>query len=395
MKRVTMFVWNNFVNDARVLRESTALTEMGYEVTVIAKKEMDELHLASSEQVAPKLYVNRPLKIELPKRLQKKLKSKILNKHLPNTLEMFKMILLGRSQKADVYHSHDLNTLLQGIASAKLRRDKKPLIYDSHEVQTSRTHYSFEKIYRLERFLLKFVDHVIVENDTRADYHKSLYGTRPTPIHNYSELYDIDKVEAFPLKETYGIPSNEKIVLYQGGMQEGRGLFKLLDAFKNIKGARLLMIGDGKERLNLIRYHRQLGMEGKVIFINRVPYKELRRYTKTADIGVQVLENTNFNHYSASSNKLFEYIMAHAPVIGSKLPEIEAVIEGEGVGLVVEAGSTDELREKLQKLIEDEDLRTRFKKNTEKVKMKYNWNNEKENLVGVYKNIKDKRVLKS
>ncbi|MFC3420077.1 glycosyltransferase [Salinicoccus hispanicus] len=387
MKKVTMFVWNNFVNDARVLREATALTEAGYEVTVIAKKEMDELHLASSETVAPHVYVNRPLKVELPKFIQRKVKSTILTKHAPNMLEMFKMMMLGRQNNADIYHSHDLNTLLQGIASAKLRLKRKPLIYDSHEVQTSRTHYSFDRIYRLEGFLLKFVDHVIVENDTRANYHKRLYKDRPTPVHNYSEFYDIDAVEAYPIREEYGIGKDVKIVLYQGGMQEGRGLFKLLDAFKDIEGARLIMIGDGKERLNLIDYHKCLEMENKVIFIERVPYKELRRYTKSADIGIQFLENTNFNHYSASSNKLFEYIMAHVPVIGSKLPEIEAVIETEQVGLTVEPESTRGLKTTIEKLIENDEWRLSFKENTKKAKLKYNWNEEKGVLKQVYRKI--------
>src|SRR5690625_3023323 len=208
MKQITMFVWNNFVNDARVLREATALTEMGYRVTVIAKKEMDEQHLPSAETVAPGVIVNRQLKLELPKRIQRRIKSSVLNKHIPNMLEMLKMMALSRKQNADVYHSHDLNTLLQGIAGAKLRRNRRPLIYDSHEVQTSRTHYSFEKIYRLEKFLLKFVDHVIVENDTRADYHRRLYKKRPTPVHNYSEYYDIDQVEAFPMSDEFNIPDS-------------------------------------------------------------------------------------------------------------------------------------------------------------------------------------------
>lgn len=35
-KKVCMFVWNHFTNDARVLRECTALTEEGYEVDLIA-----------------------------------------------------------------------------------------------------------------------------------------------------------------------------------------------------------------------------------------------------------------------------------------------------------------------------------------------------------------------
>lgn len=35
-KKVTMFVWNDFYNDSRVLRECTALTEANYQVNLIA-----------------------------------------------------------------------------------------------------------------------------------------------------------------------------------------------------------------------------------------------------------------------------------------------------------------------------------------------------------------------
>ncbi|CAD2078593.1 glycosyl transferase [Jeotgalicoccus coquinae] len=384
MKKVTMFVWNNFVNDARVLREASALADTGYKVTIIAKKELSEMHLLSSEKISEGVFVNRPLKLELSERITGRIKSSVITKHIPNMLLMFKMIMLGRKYDTDVYHAHDLNTLIQGIVSAKLRLNRKKLIYDSHEVQTSRTHYSFDKIYKIEKFLLNFTDAVIVENETRAHYHNDLYKELPAAVHNYSELYEIDEVEAFPLKAEYDIPEDKKVVLYQGGMQDGRGLFKLLEAFTETEGAVLFMIGDGKERQNLIKYHKELALEKKVIFIDRVPYKDLRRYTKAADIGIQFLENTNFNHYSASSNKLFEYIMAHVPVIGSKLPEIERVIEEEKVGLTVEEGNAGELAGALSRLINDDELRMEFKKNTSLAKQKYNWENEKEILTGLY-----------
>ena len=384
MKKVTMFVWNNFMNDARVLREASALADLDYTVTVIAKKELTEIHLPSSEEVRERVFVNRPLKLELPEKITDKIKSSILTKHIPNMLLMFKMILLGRKYDTDIYHAHDLNTLIQGIVCAKLRLKRKTLIYDSHEVQTSRTHYSFDKIYKIEKFLLNFTDEVIVENKTRADYHHDLYKELPAAVHNYSELYDIDEVKTFPLRKEYNIPANKKVVLYQGGMQDGRGLFKLLEAFVNIEDAVLFMIGDGKERQNLISYHKKLALQNKVIFIERVPYKDLRSYTKAADIGIQFLENTNFNHYSASSNKLFEYIMAHVPVIGSRLPEIEQVIENEEIGLTVEEGNTEGLTEALNKMINDDELRLKFKKNTEAAKYKYNWENEKDVLKELY-----------
>lgn len=384
MKKVTMFVWNNFVNDARVLREATALADSGYAVTVIAKKELTEKNLASSEKIYNNVYINRPLKWELPAFIRNRTSTSILKKHLPNMLLMLKMIMLGRKYDTDVYHAHDLNTLIQGVVSAKLRLQKKKLIYDSHEVQTSRTHYNFDRIYRIEKFLLQFTDAVIVENDTRADYHADLYHKRPAALHNYSELYDAETVDAYPLREAYGIANDKKIILYQGGMQDGRGLFKLLEAFKKTEHAVLFMIGDGKERENLIAHHKKLNIEDRVYFIDRVPYKELRRYTKAADAGIQFLENTNFNHYSASSNKLFEYLMAHVPVIGSDLPEIARVIKEEQVGLIVESGNADMLLDAINKMINDDDLRNTFKENTKAAKAKYNWENEKSILIDVY-----------
>lgn len=387
MKKVTMFVWNNFVNDARVLREASALEEAGYEVTVNAKKEWPEMDLKSAEKISPHVYVNRLFKLELPQKVQDKFNLTIFNKHIPNALLMLKMIMLGRSQNADIYHAHDLNTLIQGIACAKLKIRQKPLIYDSHEVQTSRTHYAFDKIYKIEKCLLKFTDKTIVENETRAKYHEDLYKVRPLSIHNYSEWYDVDLVDTYPIKEALNIRKKEKIVLYQGGMQEGRGLFKLLDAFKDIDHAVLVMIGDGKERENLVKYHRLLNLEDKVRFIDRVPYKTLRAYTKAADIGIQFLENTNFNHYSASSNKLFEYIMAHVPVIGSKLPEIEAVIDGEKIGVTVEPGNAGALKSALQRLIDDDEQRRTYRENTRCAKEKYNWEQEKKRLKDLYKQI--------
>src|SRR5699024_3758796 len=248
-------------------------------------KELTERHLSSSEKIRENIYVNRPLKWELPKFITSKLKSSVLTKHVPNMLLMLKMILLGRKYDTDVYHAHDLNTLIQGIVCAKLRFNRKTLIYDSHEVQTSRTHYNFKKIYRIEKFMLNFTDHVIVENDTRADYHNDLYKERPTSLHNYSELYDINDVTPFPLRKQFNVLENERMVLDRGGMQEGRGLFKLLDDCKNVENGVLIMIGHGKERQNLVDYHYVIGVTDKVIFIDRVPYRQLRSATKSADIG--------------------------------------------------------------------------------------------------------------
>lgn len=380
MKTVTMYVWNNFINDARVYREAKTLIDNGYSVVIIAKRDMDEKHLPSMERPIPGMMILRPLRRGFSRGLNRS----ITDKHLPNMWLMIRMMLTGRLRSSQVYHAHDLNTLIQGVLSAKFRIKPRILIYDSHEVQTSRTHYRTQLVKRVEGFLLRFVDKVIVENETRADYHEDLYGMRPVPIHNYSELYNIDEVDAVDLREMFNISHNQVIVLYQGGVQEGRGLHLLIEAFEKIKNAVLIMIGDGKQKENMVNLRNTLELQDKVYFIDRVPYLELRRYTKSADIGIQILENTSFNHYSASSNKLFEYMMAEVPVIASRLPEIERVVKTEGIGLTIPPGDKDALIEALERMINDADMRQTFKTRMNTAKRKYNWEVEQLRLLEVY-----------
>lgn len=97
-----------------------------------------------------------------------------------------RMIVKGWNKNYDIYHSNDLNTLPQGVICAKFKLfNRKKLIYDSHEVQTSRTGYDSKLYGKMESFLLKFVDQMIVENHTRAKYNEDLYGFYPKVVHNY------------------------------------------------------------------------------------------------------------------------------------------------------------------------------------------------------------------
>ncbi|TDL93364.1 glycosyltransferase [Macrococcus brunensis] len=380
MKKVTMFLWNNFTNDARVLREGSALVEAGYPVTVIAKREQENIKL--EERLSSGIEVRRQQKCDAHFSLKNHKLNTMITKHLPNAYLMLKMIREGYKTETDIYHSHDLNTLIQGVVCAKLRLKQKPLIFDSHEVNTSRTHYQTGLVYKVEHFLLRFVDYTIVENETRALYHEMLYGKRPLSIHNYSEFYDIADVKN---KE---LPSNKKILLYQGGLQEGRGLPLLIDAFKEADvDARLLLVGDGKIRQQLEEQVRSLGLEEKVTFTGRVPYEELRAYTKNAYIGFQILENTNFNHYSASSNKLYEYMMAHVPVIGTALPEIRRVIQQEGTGLVIKDSDKKALVEAIRYALANKEEHQHWQENSKRAKYKYNWEQEKHKLLGMYEKI--------
>lgn len=423
MKRVTMFVWNHFTNDARVMRECTTLSESGYEVNLIAiankkipeavsyeeinnnfkvhrvpmypavleyylkrKKRINILTAAGTAVLSPVLYkYSKPGLLLLLSSIAVTgtvLKHNRLRQNTIKLIRSLRMIKKGCQLKADIYHSNDLNTLAQGVICTIIHDSK--LVYDSHEVQTDRTGYNPDTIKFVEKSLIRFADETIVENDTRAAKHEELYGYMPKALHNYSDLYDIESIPDIDLHNMLGIDYRDKILLYQGGVQYGRGLDILIEAVKYIDNGVLVIIGDGKLKEELIQKVEHENLTEKVKFMAKVPLEELPSYTKQAYLAYQVLQNTSFNHYSASSNKLFEYIMANIPVISCDFPEIKKVVEEENIGITVDANNPESVAAATQKLIDNPALREKFSRNCDNAKLKYNWGNEKEKLLDIY-----------
>lgn len=425
-KNVCMFVWNHFTNDARVLRECTALSKNGYSVDLICIHDPKNSDLKQYEEVNEHFHIHRVKRYPSSLLFMKKAYRALLTYKvlaliafllwlgaayvvpyvvLPVTIVaalllktklqvvwvrgsiILRMILKGRKKKYDIYHSNDLNTLPQGFICSKLRFKRKYLVYDSHEVQTSRTGYDSGVYAKMEAFFINKIDSMIVENHTRAKYNEDLYGFYPNVVYNYPFQPKKRHQETIDLHERLGLPENEKILLYQGGIQTGRGLEKLVQAAPLFKEGTLVFIGDGRIKPELERMVEEMKLEDKVKFIPKVPLQDLPKYTKNAYLGFQVLNNVCFNHYSASSNKLFEYIMSDVPVVACDFPEIKKVVEGEHVGLCVDSHNYEEIASAVNQLLRDPVLCATMSNNCKTAKFKYNWENEQLQFLKVYQAI--------
>ncbi|MCK6206138.1 glycosyltransferase [Bacillus infantis] len=419
-----MYVWNHFTNDARVLRECTALAENGYQVDLICIHDPRHTGLPLHEKRGDNFQVFRvrryPLLLEM---LQSVYTMSRKNKAFGSLMAIFwlfflvmfpfqtaiisilfllflktklkivwirsaisiRMILKGFSGRYDIYHSNDLNTLPQGWICSKLRIAGKKLIYDSHEVQTSRTGYDHPFYKYLEAFLIHKADEIIVENHTRARYCRKVYGLYPHVVHNYPFPIKQNHPEPFPIHKMLGLAKEEKILLYQGGIQAGRGLDKLIDAVPMFKEGTLVLIGDGKIKKRLQDQVKKLNLDERVRFIAKVPLDELPLYTRQAYLGFQVLNNVCFNHYSASSNKLFEYMMSGVPVVACRFPEIRRVVESEQTGICIDSHSPKEIAGAVNLLLKDRKRRDAYSRNAFAASAKYNWDSEKIHFLDLYK----------
>ena len=423
-KKVCMFVWNHFTNDARVLRECTSLSENGYDVDLICIHDPNHKGLPMYEECNEYFKVYRvkryPTSLVFLQKLYKKiassklfllltgiigllslyvmpiltailvlcaiivLKTKVKGMVIKGNI-ILRMIARARMKSYDLYHSNDLNTLPQGIASAKLRFKRKKLVYDSHEVQTSRTGYNPKKIKLIESFFLRFIDQMIVENHTRAKFNEDLYGFYPAVLHNYPFVQKSNQKEVkIDLHTILDLHSDEKILLYQGGIQEGRGLEKIVQAVPFINEGTVVFIGDGKIKPKLMEMVTEMQLDHRVKFLSKVPVEQLPLYTRNGYLGFQVLNNICFNHYSASSNKLFEYMMAGVPVIACSFPEIQKVVESNNTGICVDSHDPHSIAEGVNQLVADSELRQQLSVNSLMASEKYNWANEEKILLEIY-----------
>jgi len=422
--KVCMLVTNPVSNDPRVRREAATLVKAGYQVVVIGvqgKESGPEEWLDGYRVVrvplpgslrrhviphilvwlnaaAPRLYtvlrdryrnVNpRKLaetsKASSPPPERSTLRSDLLN--LIHVLRLnLKMAGEAIKQHADVYHAHDLDTLLAGYIAK--RRTRKKLVYDFHELYTEqfkdgvkagawRFYYS-----SLERALVKKTDLRLTVCESLGDWVTQRYGTdgvitvRNVPVYQPPPPGPADR-------------GREPVILYHGGYFRDRGLEQLIESVQYLERGRIVFRGFGELEDHLRALVREQGLEDRVSFAPPVPMPELVKTAAEADIGVIPYIPFCLNNRFCLPNKIFEYLMAGLAVVGSDLPELRKVILGHSVGGVFNPEDPQDIARALNDLLEDEERLARMKRNAlHAVRAVYNWQAESVKLLKAYESL--------
>ena len=390
---IHMVVWNTFQNDARVRNEAETLQAAGYRVTVHA------LHAPGSTQrhecLGSGVRVQRHGQREGTRLLAlqrgQQAGSAIARAWLVVVrawTHLLVLLALLRS-RPDVLHAHDVNVLPTVWLASRLLR--VPLVYDAHEVSTGREGYRSRRcvVAAVERCLMARSAATITTTDSRARFFARAYGiARPLVLHDRPRLVNPQRDED-RLRRELGLTRPWPIVLYQGGLQPGRGLEGLITAMARVPEAYLVFVGGGSLANRLREQVRASGLSARVHFVPTVGLEQLPAYTASADIGVQPIENTCLNHFTTDSNKLFEYVSAGLPVVASALPEITRIVRRYELGVLVKAGNVDELAEAIRTLVDDVGMRARFRANALEAAEALSWDGQEKALVDLYRGISE------
>lgn len=265
---------------------------------------------------------------------------------------MFKCFFLIKREKATVVNLHTLALLPLGWVVKNLLGVR--LVYDTHELETEKNGLRGmkKKLSKfVERLFLKSCDLIVVVGENIADWYATEYQIdRPIVVKNSPRLRDRFKCDLF--RDELNISSQQKILLYQGGLMKGRGVQLILEAFRVRKSDDVVVVfmgyGDLEDEIKDAAKARS-----NIRFHPAVPPNIVLNYTSSADFGISLIENTCLSYFFCMPNKLFEYAMAGLPVIVSDMKEMAYAVSEHEFGTVIRDMSVDTINQAVDRLVDE------------------------------------------
>lgn len=150
------------------------------------------------------------------------------------------------------------------------------------------------------------------------------------------------------------IAQDDFLAVFTGTHGQANGLSAVLDAAAELKrrgvsGIKLLLVGDGKEKPQLVKRAMQEGLTDFVKFHNTVPKLKLVGLLKNADLGLQILADVPAFYYGTSPNKFFDYLAAGLPVLTNYPGWVADLVVESEAGLAVPPGDPAAFADALEK----------------------------------------------
>ena len=359
-----------------MIRICTSMQQGGYEVILVGreKKNSKPLIKKSFHQHRMKLFFE---------------KGKLF--YIEYNLRLFFFLLFHRF---DIVCGIDLDSIMPCIWISKLKG--KPCVYDAHELFTETPEVerrkSIQKFWqRIEKYAVKRITKGICVSDGLADYFKTNYGKEFLVVRNFP--VSDEWTEDFPepsmpdiSQSQSNVESISKTILYQGTLNEGRGLETLIQAMKSVD-SKLILAGEGDLSSELRLLVQKLNLENKVEFRGFILPILLKLLTSQSYIGINLLEARSKNYYHSLANKFFDYTEAGIPSLNMNFPEYEKLNKEFEVAVLIDDLNSEKIAESLNSLLNNEQLYNRLKQNCLQAREQWNWDLEKEKLITAFKEI--------
>jgi glycosyltransferase involved in cell wall biosynthesis len=240
------------------------------------------------------------------------------------------------------------------------KRDHVPVAYDARDIYLEARNLAKSRgitrwlAARAERGWAARSARVITVNDAYADVMaKRLRVERPLVVMNCSYRYEPADPPERRFHERFGLPPDEKIVLYHGGLFPHRGIEQLLDAIAGLRsGISLVLMGYGVLEPEFRRRSAAEPLAGRVWMMNAVPPADLLDWVACADVVAMPIQASTLNHRLTTPNKLFEAMAAGVPSVVSDLPGMATIVRETGCGILIDPEDVTALARAIETIVD-------------------------------------------
>ena len=377
MKTIIFTVTNDLTYDQRMQRICSTLYTEGYDILLVGR-----------QLPASKPFDNQGFKTHRFRLLFNK--GKLF--YIEYNIRLFVWLLV---QRFDIVCGIDLDSILPCYFVSVLRGKK--CVYDAHELYSETPEVirrpMIKKVWlAVEKFVVPKVKYRYTVSQSVADEFERRYNTkfeliRNLPVRVKSEKIKVKSDEISSQNSPFIIHHSSFIILYQGNLNEGRGLETAVEAMLYLENAVLWIVGDG-DLMQLLRgMVADLKLEKKVIFHGFVKPKDLPAITQQAHVGLNIAEGKSLSYQYSLSNKTTDYIQSGLPQIFINFVEFERINDQYHVGLVINTLKTEDLVAALKQVLENETLYKTLKNNCLEAAKTLNWDAEKIKLIAFYKKL--------
>ena len=286
---------------------------------------------------------------------------------------------------ADVYHLHDPELIPVGV---KLKKRGKKVIFDAHEDLPKQilgkpylnrvSKLVLSKLLSVyERYACSKFDGIICATPSIRDKFRAI-NRNSLDVNNFPILGELSMGR---LEKAVRKPN----VCFVGGMSRIRGVREVIQAFDLVSsGARLQLAGKVPDFVdNEIQNKKKPNVDA----LGHLDRSDVAALMANSVAGV-VTFLPSPNHMESQPNKMFEYMSAGLPVIGSNFRLWRDILEANQCGICVDPSSPEEIAKAVDYLVTHPEEAEQMGLNGQRaVEQIYNWPVEEKKLLDFYQSL--------